>query len=48
MGKSGFLGGYARFCASGFGLGSDFAKAVGIAVLICTFVFVLSRPDKID
>lgn len=40
MGKSGFLGGYARFCASGFGLGSDFAKAVGITVLILTFVFV--------
>lgn len=40
MGKSGFLGGYARFCASGFGLGSDFAKAVGITVLIVTFVFV--------
>ena len=40
MGKRGFLGGYARFCASGFGLGSDFAKAVGITVLILTFVFV--------
>lgn len=40
MGKSGFLGGYARFCASGFGMGTDFAKAVGITVLILTFVFV--------
>ncbi len=40
MGKSGFLGSYARFCVSGFGLGADAAKAVGIVVLILTFVFV--------
>ncbi|MBQ6988489.1 MAG: hypothetical protein IJN45_05000 [Alistipes sp.] len=41
-GKSSFIGSYARFCLSGFGLGADAAKAVGVVVLILTIVFVVA------
>ena len=43
MGKSGFLGGYARFCASGFGMGTDFAKA---AVSIAPTYFVSGNHEN--
>jgi flagellar biosynthesis/type III secretory pathway M-ring protein FliF/YscJ len=41
-GKSSFIGSYARFCLSGFGLGADAAKALGVVVLILTIVFVVA------
>lgn len=40
--NSGFVGGYIRFCTSGFGLGATPAKALGITVLIFSIIFVIA------
>ena len=39
--KLGLVGTWFRICASGFGLGVDAAKAVGIVVFILSLVFVV-------
>lgn len=39
--KLGIVGTWFRICASGFGLGVDAAKAVGIVVFILSLVFVV-------
>ena len=39
--KLGLVGSWFRICASGFGMGVDAAKAVGIVVFILSLVFVV-------
>jgi len=39
--KLGLIGGWWRVCASGFGLGVDAARAVGIVVFILSIIFVV-------
>lgn len=39
--KLGLIGGWWRVCASGFGLGVDAARAVGIVVFILSIIFVI-------
>ena len=39
--KLGIVGTWFRICASGFGMGVDAAKAVGIVVFILSLVFVV-------
>ena len=39
--KMGLVGSWFRICASGFGMGVDAAKAVGIVVFILSLVFVV-------
>lgn len=39
--KLGLVGTWFRICASGFGMGVDAAKAVGIVVFILSLVFVV-------
>ena len=39
--KLGIVGTWFRICASGFGMGGDAAKAVGIVVFILSLVFVV-------
>ena len=39
--KLGLIGTWFRICASGFGLGVDAAKALGIVVFILSLVFVV-------
>lgn len=34
------ISGYARLCFSGFGLGVDAARALGVAIFIFTIIFV--------
>jgi hypothetical protein len=38
--KLGLIGGWWRVCASGFGLGVDAARAVGIVVFILSIIFI--------
>lgn len=39
--KLGLVGTWWRICASGFGLGVDAAKAVGIVIFILSIIFVV-------
>ena len=39
--KLGLIGTWWRICASGFGLGVDAARAVGIVVFILSIIFVV-------
>lgn len=39
--KLGLIGSWWRVCASGFGLGVDAARAVGIVVFILSIIFVV-------
>jgi len=39
--KLGLIGTWWRICASGFGLGVDAARAVGIVVFILSIIFVI-------
>ncbi len=39
--KLGLIGSWWRICASGFGLGVDAARAVGIVVFILSIIFVV-------
>ena len=41
MSKLGIIGTWWRICASGFGLGVDAAKAVGIVVFLLSIIFVV-------
>ena len=40
--KLGLIGGWWRVCASGFGLGVDAARAVGIVVFILSIILFFS------
>lgn len=39
--KLGLIGTWWRICASGFGLGVDAAKAVGIVIFLLSIIFVV-------